>query len=150
MTKDVRLIRDYRALSAADTYVIGFIYDKKVYMLETAEIMPRFIKVERESAKNGGRMALRFRLTNSLKEQLIRKGAECIGDDTLINDAKYNKGEAFERIVTEKYGQVWEKDNLPFWAGGDIHYNGTEIQVKFENATIVTERAIENAKKAVA
>lgn len=148
MTKSTD-IKNYRKFSAADSYVVGFFYNHNVYMIELDEIAPRFITLERESEKNGGGMSLRLRLRKDYKEQLIRKGAELIGTENLIKDSKYNKGEAFERIVTEKFGQTWEKDNVPFWVAGDISLENKEIQVKFENATITTERGIENARKAL-
>ena len=52
MTKET-MIRNYRKFSAADSYILGFVYKHEVYMIEVEEIMPRFMRVERESTRNG-------------------------------------------------------------------------------------------------
>jgi hypothetical protein len=47
------MIKNYRRFSAADSYVLGFIYKHEVYIIEVKEIMPRFMRVEHESSKKG-------------------------------------------------------------------------------------------------
>jgi hypothetical protein len=141
------MIRNYRKFSAADAYILGFIYQHNAYMVEVEDIMPRYMKVERCSMQNGGARKLQFRLNNQYKEELIRKGATCIGsEDVVIGD--YNKGVEFERLVYEMNGQTYRgKDSVGFWVAGDININGRELQVKFEGAQIVVETTLENLKK---
>jgi hypothetical protein len=43
-------------------------------------------------------------------------------------------------MVTEKCGQVWIKDNVPFTDGGDLTVNGIAYQLKFEKATFTNEK----------
>ena len=43
----------YRKLSAAEGYIVGFVYDQLVYMVEMAEIAPRFLNVEAASRNQG-------------------------------------------------------------------------------------------------
>ena len=62
-------------------------------------------------------------------------------------DCKYNKGEVFEKLVTEFYGQEWTKDNVPFTVDGDLTVNGTAYQIKFEKATFCNEKSLANLKK---
>lgn len=146
MTKET-MIKNYRKFSAADAYVLGFIYKHNVYMVEIDEIAPRFMRVEHESSQNGGGLKLQLRLPQKYQLQLIKKGATCIGDENILNGV-YNKGVEFERIVSEMNGQTFRgKDSVGFWVAGDLKVNGKEIQVKFNGAQIVTEKTIRNLKK---
>ena len=52
MTKE-NAIRYYRKFSGAQGYILGFTYKKKNYMATVEEIMPRFIRVEKEASKKG-------------------------------------------------------------------------------------------------
>ena len=146
MTKET-MIRNYRKFSVADAYAIGFVYKHDLYVATMDEIAPRYMKVERESSKKGGHRKLQLRLNNQYKEQLIRKGAECIGsEDMLIGE--YNKGVEFEKLVYERNGLEYRgKDNVGFWVSGDVEIDGKQIQVKLEGAQIVVETTLENLKK---
>ena len=139
MTKQT-FVKTYRNYSAADSYILGFTYDKNLYMIEVAEIMPRFLAVE-EASRNQGEN-LRLRIRKKYKEQLLRKGAICIGSANDLTAEKYNKGEIFEKLVTEHYGQTWEKDTVPFWVQGDINVDGREIQIKLDSATLMNTKQI--------
>lgn len=50
MTKQT-MIKHYRKHSAADSYIVGFTYDKGLYFVEMAEIAPRFLNVEESRRK---------------------------------------------------------------------------------------------------
>ena len=140
MTKQT-MIKNYRKFSAADCYALGFIYEHNLYVAMVDEIAPRFMRVEHESSKKGGCAKLQLRLTKPYQLQLIRKGAKCVGGESLL-DGKYNKGENFEKMVTEFYGQTWEKDNVPFTDDGDLTVNGVAYQIKFEKATFTNEKSL--------
>ena len=144
MTKRT-MINNYRKYSAAEGYILGFVYGNQIYMIETDEIMPRFLTVEAASRNQGDNLRLRIR--KSLKEQLMRKNPVCLGDASLLETEKYNKGEIFEKLVTEHFNQTWEKDTIPFWVQGDINVNGKEIQIKFDAATLMNTKQIEKLKK---
>ena len=146
MTK-ATMIRNYRKFSAADAYIVGFIYKHELYIATIEEIAPRFMRVERAASKNGGHRKLQLRLNNKYKEQLIKKGAELVGAESLLN-GKYNKGVEFERFVSERNGIKYRgKDSIGFWEAGDIELNGKQYQIKFEGAQIVVETTLENLKK---
>ena len=134
------MIKTYRQFSAADNYILGFIYDKMLYMVRVAEIMPRYLNVE-EASRNQGEN-LRLRLKKAHKAQLMKKAPICLGSADCLNDSKYNKGEVFEKLVTEYYGQTWEKDTIPFWVQGDINLNGEEVQIKLDSATLMNTKQI--------
>lgn len=139
MTKQT-MIRTYRKYSVADSYILGFVYDKMLYMIEVAEIMPRFLNVE-EASRNQGEN-LRLRLKKAHRASLMKKDPICLGSaDCLVAD-KYNRGEIFEKLVTEYFGQVWNKDNYAFWTQGDINVNGKEIQIKLDSATLMNTKQV--------
>lgn len=143
MTKET-MIKNYRKFSAADSYILGFCYNKDLYMVKVQEIMPRFLTIE-EASRNQG-YNLRLRIRKPLKEQLL-KNAICIGKETDLISDKYNKGEIFEKIVTELYGLKWVKDTVPFTQAGDIRVNDEEIQIKLDSATLVNTKLIEKLKR---
>ena len=146
MTKQ-NLIKTYRKYSVADSYILGFIFNHMLYMINVNEIMPRYLNVE-EASRNQGEN-LRLRLKKAHKEQLLKKNPICLGSaDCLVAD-KYNKGEIFEKLVTEYFGQTWKKDTVPFYKDGDITVNGKKIQIKLDSATLMNTKQIKNIKKAL-
>jgi len=143
MTKTA-MIKTYRQFSAADNYILGFVYEKMLYMVRVAEIMPRYLNVE-EASRNQGEN-LRLRLKKAHKAQLMKKAPICLGSADCLNDSKYNKGEIFEKLVTEYYGQEWKKDTVPFWVQGDINLNGEEVQIKLDSATLMNTKQVAKLK----
>lgn len=139
------MIDYYRKFSAADGYILGFVYGGFIYMIETEEIKPRFLTVE-EASRNQGEN-LRLRIRKKLKEQLMRKKPICLGEASLLKSEKYNKGEIFEKLVTEYFNQTWKKDTIPFWVQGDINVDGKEIQIKFDAATLMNTKQVTKLKK---
>lgn len=147
MTK-ATMIKNYRKFSGAESYIIGFIYKHQLYMIKVAEIMPRYMSVQHSSSKTGRVPKLQLTINNSHKEQMIRKGAICLGSEDLVICDDLNKGFAFERLVSEFYGIEYRgQDNVGFWVGGDLEVNGEQIQVKFQGAQIVAEKTLERLKK---
>ena len=67
--------------------------------------------------------------------------------DDMVKESKYNKGEIFEKLVTEQYGQEWEKDSVPFTKAGDIEINGIAYQIKYEAANFTTEKTLASLSK---
>lgn len=140
-------IRKYRKYSAADMYILGFVYQHKLYSAEVEEIAPRFMRVERESSKKGGKEKLQLRLRNKDMKYLIRKGAQYLGEENLLQ-GEYNKGVEFERLIYNTNGQEYRgKDSVGFWVSGDIEINGRQAQVKLNGAQIVVYSTLENLDK---
>ena len=147
MTK-ATMIKNYRKFSGAESYIICFVYKHMLYMIKVAEIMPRYMSVQHSSSKTGRVPKLQLTINNSHKEQMIRKGAICLGSEDLVVCDDLNKGFAFERLVSEFYGIEYRgQDNVGFWVGGDLEVNGEQIQVKFQGAQIVAEKTLERLKK---
>lgn len=139
------MIDRYNAMSFTHQYIYGFCYQNNVYMVRTdATLMPYILKLDK--ASRGAGYSLRFCPTNEQKVLLIGKGAQilCSKDffDETVASTIYNKGEIFEKMITEFYGQRWEKDNVPFTKGGDLTVNGIAYQLKFEKATFTNEKTL--------
>lgn len=142
--KKATMIKWYRKFSAANSYIVGFVLDGVLYMVEMTHIAPRFLNVE-EASRNQG-MNLRLRLKRAQKEALAKK-AICLGDADVLTTGKYNKGENFEKVVTEYFGQEWEKDTVPFYVKGDICLDGKEVQIKLDTATLTNEKMLNKLKR---
>lgn len=141
------MLDKYNSLSFTHRYIFGFHFKKNIYLVEaTSEILPLILTLEKASSKNGGGYGLRFNPNTKQKVLLLSKGARVLCSkayfDEIANNSKYNKGDVFERMVTEKCGQMWHKDNLPFTMAGDIEVNGIAYQIKFEKATFVNEKTL--------
>ena len=140
----LEMLNTYHKYNKADLYLVGFSYGTAVYMI-LIDKLPRNT-AKREKAGNKG-YALRFRLTNPDKEKLLKKGAYYICNTTDLEVKGYNRGEMFEKIATEHYGIEWEKDYVPFYQSGDITIDGKEVQIKYQGATITTERQLKKLIK---
>ena len=153
------LIDGYNAIAYTHNYIFGFTYKHMIYMsINTKEIMPYICKLDRAADKKDG-MALRF-CPNVQQKLLLMPTAKPICSETYFNAmcnekyinakgnlTKYNRGEVFEKLITEYYGQTWVKDNVPFTKGPDVVGNGIPYQVKFESATFTNERTLMNLTK---
>ena len=146
-----KMVRFYIRRAGAHAYIWGFVLDGNVWMVKTdgSAVMSA---VKLDKASRGAGYALRFKPTKSIKVWLLSLGAEVLCSKKFFNEqvesTKYNRGEIFEKLVTEHFGQTWEKDNVPFTEQGDINVNGEEIQVKFEKATFINEKQMERMERA--
>ena len=134
----------YDAHAGAHTYALGFTHGGSLYAqkLSFAELS-RFFKLDRASSKRGGFAKIRIKLTAKDRAELSAT-AELIGAENLLTkDSAHNKGENFERELTERWtGESWVKDSVPFWVAGDIRVDGVEIQVKLDGAELTNERIL--------
>ena len=144
MTRN-EMINRYNALSAATAYIVGFILNGMLYYTMSAHIADEFLKLDRMSSKRGGWAKIRVKLNAASRKALVECGkATLIGSADLLNTAdQYNKGERFERIITETLtGEQWVKDSVPFNVAGDITLNGEEVQIKFDGAELTNEKTL--------
>lgn len=139
------MLNEYHRYNKAELYIIGFSYGTAVYMILLDKIPQTIAKREKAGVKG---YALRLRLNNSEKEKLLKHGAYYLCDTADLQNSEYNRGEHFEKVVTEFYGITWEKDYTPFYESGDITIDGQEIQIKYQNATITTEKQIQKLMSA--
>lgn len=138
------LIKNYNKLAGAHHYIWGFIVKGIVYIAVTDETaLPYVCRLDK--ASRGAGYALRFKPTMDQKLFLMANAQMlCSADyfNIAVAESHYNKGEIFEKMVTEKAGQEWHKDNVPFTECGDININGIEYQIKFESATFTNEKSL--------
>ena len=144
MTRN-EMINRYNALAVATAYIVGFILNGMLYYTMSAHIADDFLKFDRMSSKRGGWAKIRVKLTSADRKALVACGkAIMIGSAELLDtDDKYNKGERFERIITETLtSETWVKDSTPFNVAGDITLNGEQVQIKFDGAELTNERTL--------
>jgi hypothetical protein len=143
MTRNEMITR-YIALSAAAAYLIGFVLNGSVYYTLDTHIADEFLKLDRMSSKRGGWAKIRVKLSSACRKSLVESGkATLLGSADLLLDAKYNKGECFERVITETLtGEKWVKDSIPFNVAGDITLNGQQVQIKFDGAELTNEKIL--------
>ena len=130
-------------------YVVGFsnivpIKFAKPYKMLGNDFFNNGVKLDK--ASRGAGYSIRFKPNKSDKINLLAKGAKVLCSveyfEELVKNSKYNKGEIIEKLVTEYYGQEWEKDNVPFTDDGDLTVNNIAYQIKFERATFINEKQI--------
>lgn len=136
----IEMLKHYEKFNKAQKYIIGFSHKGMIYMQMVDHLNADMITLETASRNQG--QSLRFRPKAKDKAEMLLK-AICLGSMDLVLDSKYNRGEMFEKVVTEYYGQHWVKDCVPFHKAGDINVNGIEIQIKFEKAALATSKTIE-------
>lgn len=136
----------YYAHSAAHKYIVGFDYHGRLYYTLFADaIDSELVQFGRASSKRGGYAKLRVRLNKAAKLALIEAGraVEIGGTELLDYEDQYNKGEHFERLITERLtGSTWVKDSVPFNVAGDITVDGVEVQIKYDGAELTNERVL--------
>ena len=141
------MIEKYRSIAFTDSYIIGFTYNKNVYyQFADGNSMENFTCLDR--ASRGAGMALRFRPTRDMRAYMATfSKVLCSKEyfDSLVSESKYNRGEIFEKLITEIVaGKVWEKDSVSFTKASDVEINGKPYQIKFSNATITNEKTLHN------
>lgn len=146
----MEMLRNYEATSAADAYIIGFAIAGRVYVAKVAKLREDMVQLDRESSSHGGAAKLRLSITTRMRAILRNAGALEVGSVAEVLEAGMNKGEAFEKWYYKRCGQVWTKDNVPYWKDGDITVNGEKLQLKWENASLTNENVIRKAMEALA
>ena len=139
-----QMLKIYYAAAAAHKYIVGFILNGLLYYVVFDNTLPdAMLKLGRTSSKRGGVQQIRVRLDTKMRT-ILRNRAICLGKAEIMDfDDSYNKGEHFERIITERVaGKKWVKDSTPFWISGDVEINGEQYQIKFDNAELTNEKAL--------
>lgn len=138
-----KMVEFYNTNAFTHNYIFGFRFNGNIWLVNvTSEILPFVLILDK--ASRGAGYALRFKPNRAVKTLLLSKGATLVCSEELFEElcenSKYNKGEIFEKLVTEMNGQEWEKDNVPFTDDGDLTVNGIAYQIKFEKATFINEK----------
>ena len=143
----------YGRTSFTHEYLFGWIEKNDVYavFLQWDEFKNLLLKNDKAATSKGGMLKIRVKADTKARIILKKKAFIIASADELSADIKHNKGENFERIVTEKLcGEKWEKDSVPYYAAGDVIYKGRPIQVKFDGAELTNAKTYENIKAKLA
>lgn len=141
-----KMVNFYNAHAYTHEYMLAFTVNGNIVVaIATAEMLIRVCCLDK--ASRGAGNSLRFKPNMAQKNLLMR---ECetfvlcsVADmETLVESTVYNKGEIVEKLITEYYGQTWEKDNIPFTDDGDITVDNIAYQIKFEKATFINEKGM--------
>ena len=138
------LLTAYNKNSAAHIYYFGFIVAGLLYVVcgMTFDEIAAFCKMDRASTAKGGFRKIRIRATAAQCAALI-PNALLIGSADLLNDPKWNRGEMFEKIITERFTtEEWVKDSVPFFKAGDAVIGGEQVQIKLNQAELTNERIL--------
>lgn len=141
-----KMLQDgYNDIAYTDRYILGYVLNHVVYFVICGrDLVDRVTTLDK--ASRGAGYSLRFKPTKNQKVLLMASESKCLCSEKFFNDlvltTKYNRGEIFEKLITEFFGQEWEKDNIPFTEAGDIEVNGIAYQIKFEKATFTNEKAL--------
>jgi len=152
-----KMLQDgYNKIAFTDKYILGWTLKHVVYFTICNRELVDWVTCL-DKASRGAGYALRFKPNTDQKYMLMANGAEVLCsekrfdemlEETYINEkgkeVHYNRGDVFERLITEKAGQKWTKDNVPFTMAGDIEWNGVAYQIKFEKATFTNEKSLMN------
>ena len=143
----------YTKLAFTHNYMFGYAEKGVVYCtIATAEVLPEVCILDAASRDQGA--ALRFKPNKTQREILKRyetfKVCALEVLENLYETTKYNRGEIFEKLITEKFGQTWTKDHVPFTVAGDIEVDGVAYQVKYNKATFTNEKTLANLMRATA
>mgnify|MGYP007102053102 CR=1 FL=1 len=135
----------YNLLSASHIYILGFVVENILYYATMDfETLTKYMRMDRASSRRGGFAKLRVKLTTTQKAELLRIAKVCGTEGDLTAETHYNKGENFERVITELLTpDKWVKDSIPFNVAGDITLNGENVQIKFDGAEITNEKILQ-------
>ena len=134
----------YNKNSASHIYYFGFIVAGLLYAVTgmTFDELSAYFKNDRASSKRGGFAKIRIKANSADLKALLPK-ALLIGSADLLNDPKWNKGEMFEKIITEMFTtEKWTKDSVPFHLAGDAVINGENVQIKLNGAELTNEKIL--------
>lgn len=140
-----KMMSQYHEMSYTSNYILGFVWKHNVYFYICTKETVNLVSCLDKASRGAGFM-VRFKPNVAQKEYLLTKGAILLCSEKYFNEnvelSKYNKGEIFEKLMTEYFGQEWKKDHIPFTEAGDLSVNGVTYQIKFERATLASEKTL--------
>lgn len=144
------MIQKYDEKSFTHFYIIGIRWKKQVVAcIVTSAVLEKITMVDK--ASRGAGYSLRFKPNTTIRLYLLKNALatyKICSVDELERVAREevgkrtNRGSAFEKLVTEYFGQEWCKDSVPFTEAGDIEVNGKAYQIKYEGATFFNEKQL--------
>lgn len=148
MTVD-NFVKGYLDTAFTHNYIMGYIIDNTVYFTYVyGETVLDYLSNGKASSSKGGGRTIRYRPNKEQKNTLYNANHTALCDATafleMVAESKYNKGEVFEKLITEYFNQDWKKDSLSWDVAPDLWIKNTPYQIKFQEATFCTERNLRN------
>ena len=144
------MIQKYDYHNFTHNYIIGIKWKKQIIACAvTSAILDRIVTLDHASRGEG--YSVRFKPNMKTRMYILRNALatyKICSVDELESVAREevgkrtNRGSAFEKLVTEYFGQEWRKDSVPFTEAGDIEVNGKAYQIKYEGATFCNEKQL--------
>ena len=136
-------LRLYNSAKCSNLYAIGFLKNGTVYV-HIGKTLPRnSLYMDRGDIRLDLRKSTIDKWLRSPHTYAVCSEAElqALIDKTICCNSY---GECLERLLTEKVGQKWVKDCIPFYEGCDIEHNGYRISVKFgRKATVARQKSLQ-------
>ena len=151
-------ITAYETLAYTNNYVYGFVHRHMVYFTFETGLDVDSCAFDTASTSNGGGQVLRFRPSAKTKKRWLENAEFLCTEvewDAYLEANKHgkqkNRGIAFERILSERYGVTeWAPNNDTFDTAPDMVINGVGYQLKFERAQIIAMSTLARRGVAVA
>lgn len=139
------MMNEYESMAYAHEYMLGYVEDHMVKVaIVPAHMMSKLVKLD--SASENAGFSLRFKPDRVQKKILSAYVRFTLCSEymleTLWEESKYNRGDLFEKLIFEYFGQNWKKTDTRFCDDADITVNGVAYQIKFNKATITNERIL--------
>lgn len=142
------LTTNYKKFSKADKYIIGFVFNGKVFFVVVDDIT-QYLKLD--TVNHGTGSCLKLSLTNTTKNQLLKLNPTYLCKAPhfykTVDNSQYSKDDIFEKMMFAKFYKKWEKKYTPFYVAEDMTHKGVRYQIRFENAIVTTEKQIKRLLK---
>lgn len=134
-----------------DNYIVGYHKDGLVHVCVIKYHFADLATSDTSSKRCGhSTMCLRYRQTSATVKTIRNHATDeyilCTVDELERVARAYgnraNRGKAFERLITEHYGQTWTDNTVEWWTGADIVVNGTGYQIKYDRCNFCNEEQI--------
>lgn len=142
-----KMISIYHLNSASKKYIVGFTRNGKLYYVTIDfEKLMEMLRACKASSKRGGFNKVRIYVSAKIQKEWLANGQAIeIGNALDVISKKYNRGQMFEKVITENLTDtIWAPDRIPFYVAGDIVLNNENIQIKFNGAELTNEKCITN------
>lgn len=146
-----QILNLYNWVSAANGYIIGFIYHHDLYYIKLKHLPREILREGRTSSKRGKCLQIQIYIPAMIKrEWVLSKKAIYFGSEELLNLLPYNRGHNFECLIYERFThKKWTYNTTPFYESGDMRYRGQEIQIKFEGAELTNQKKMEKIARQI-
>ena len=122
-----KMLQDgYNKVAFTDKYIMGWTLRHMVYFTICDRELVDWVTCV-DKASRGAGYALRFKPTTDQKYMLMANGAEVLCSERFFEDmlketyvnqkgkeVNYNRGEIFEKLITEKLSKDWDYDRLGY------------------------------------